>query len=75
MPVGICVHVKNCSLTAPNRLRTASIAVTHRIWRNTGTDAELLSRESPWRSMPNALVLPHIASSTRQSFHRQATSP
>lgn len=34
-------------------------------------DVEPLPRESPWRSMPNALILPHIASSTRQSFHRQ----
>lgn len=34
-------------------------------------DTEPLPLDNPWRSMPNALLLPHIASSTRQSFFRQ----
>lgn len=34
-------------------------------------DTEPLPRDSAWWSMPNALILPHIASSTRQSFYRQ----
>lgn len=34
-------------------------------------DEEPLPPNSPWRSMPNALIMPHIASSTTQCFHRQ----
>ena len=34
-------------------------------------DHEPLPPDDPWRSMPNTLILPHIASSTRQSFERQ----
>lgn len=34
-------------------------------------DTEPLPLDDPWRSMPNTLILPHIASSTRQAFFRQ----
>ena len=34
-------------------------------------DIEPLPQDDPWRSMPNALVTPHIASYTKQAFHRQ----
>lgn len=34
-------------------------------------DNEPLPLDDPWRNMPNTLILPHIASSTRQGFYRQ----
>ena len=34
-------------------------------------DNEPLPLNDEWRTMPNAFILPHIASSTRQSFRRQ----
>lgn len=34
-------------------------------------DVEPLPLDDRWRSMPNVLVTPHIASYTRQCFHRQ----
>lgn len=34
-------------------------------------DTEPLPPDSPWRSMPNCLIMPHIAASTLQCFYRQ----
>jgi phosphoglycerate dehydrogenase-like enzyme len=34
-------------------------------------DAEPLSADDPWRTLPGAFITPHIAAATRQCFYRQ----